>query len=162
MRVLKDIKHTNKQLAQYLKEAESKARGQVIRSKDLNRLVRERLVRAGYLYKVMNGWYLLSTPTGVGTTTLWYSNYWDFIREYLSARFGQNYCLTPEASLDLHAGSSNIARQVNIITKKKSNETIKLPHGTSILLYQDTKNFPRSIMQKNGLYILRRTSITPG
>lgn len=148
------INNPNKQLAAYLEAARSKAKGQVIRSSDLDRVVRERLTTAGYLSKVMNGWYLLSKPTGAGTTTLWFSNYWDFIREYLNERFGQDYCLTPESSLDLHAGSNIISRQVTVITKKASNETIELLHNTSILLYQDKKNFPTIVVQKNGLNMI--------
>ena len=145
---------TNKQLASYLEAARSVAKGQVVRSADIDRVVRERLTTAGYLSKVMNGWYLLSKSTGAGTTTLWFSNYWDFIREYLKERFGHNYCLTPESSLDLHAGSNIISGQVTVITRKASNETIDLLHDTSLLLYQDDKNFPATIIQKNGINII--------
>ncbi|HEY8271204.1 MAG TPA: hypothetical protein VIG33_09985 [Pseudobdellovibrionaceae bacterium] len=117
----------NGQLAEYLKTARAAARGHVVKSSDIERVVRERLTRAGYLSEVMNGWYLLSTPAGAGTTTLWFSNYWEFIREYLKERFGEEgYCLTPESSLDIYAGQNVISRQVTIITKKASNQTINL------------------------------------
>ena len=138
----------NKQLASYLVTARSRAKGQVLRSSDLRRVVRERLTAAGYLFKVMNGWYLLAKPTGEGSTTLWYSNYWNFIREYLKERFGQDYCLTPESSLDLHAGSNLISRQITVITKKASNETVELLHDTSVFLYQDEKNFQKQSYRK--------------
>ena len=145
----------NGQLAEYLKAARAVARGHVVKSADIERNVRERLTGAGYLSEVMNGWYLLSTPAGAGTTTLWFSNYWDFIREYLKERFGEDgYCLTPESSLDIHAGQNIISRQVTVITKKASNQTINLLHDTSLLTYQDLKNFPPNIVQKNGLNII--------
>lgn len=147
-------KSPTQQLASYLEVARSKAKGQVVKSSDIDRVVRERLTAAGYLSKVMNGWYLLSKPTGVGTSTLWYSNYWSFIKEYMQDRFGQDYCLTPESSLEVHAGSNIISRQITIITKKASNENIELLHGTSILLYQDERNFPTTMTQKNGLNII--------
>jgi len=147
-------KNPSAQLAVYLESAKSKAKGQVVKSSDLDRMVRERLTAAGYLSRVMKGWYLLSKPTGLATTTLWFSNFWDFIREYLSERFGQEYCLSPESSLDLHAGSHSFSRQVIVVTKKASNESIELPHKTSILLYQDEKNFPAIMVKKNGLNII--------
>ena len=121
----------------------------------MNRVVRERLTNAGYLCEVMNGWYLLSTPSGAGTSTLWFSNYWDFVREYLKERFGEDgYCLTPESSLDIHAGQNIISRQVTVITKKATNQTINLLHDTSLLIYQDAKNFPAVVTEKSGLKII--------
>lgn len=144
----------SQKLVQDLKKAKTKARGQVIRSYDLERSVRERLTSAGYLSRVMNGWYLLTNPTGIGTTTLWWGNYWDFVREYLQERFGQDYCLSAESSLDLYAGNNLIEKQLTVISKKPSNETIQLPHDTSLLLYQNETSFPDRMIQKNGLNIL--------
>lgn len=37
------------------------------------------------------------------------------------------------------------------MTKKLSNQTVRLPHDTSIVLYADKKNFPSTIFKKNGL-----------
>lgn len=138
-------------LAKMLTAAQKVAVGHVIRSSDLDRQTRERLTAAGYLSEVMRGWYLLTTPAGTGTSTLWYSNYWDFIREYLKDRFGEDYCLTAESSIDLISGQNIISRQVTIVTKRSSNQVIQLPHDTSMLLYQDAKNFPESIEKENGL-----------
>ncbi len=144
----------NRQIVEALNAAKKAARGHVVRSIDIDRKVRERLTRAGYLSKVMDGWYLLSKPAGAGTTTIWFSNYWDFIREYLKERFGEDYCLTPESSLDIHAGQNVISRQVTVITKKPSNQTVNLLHDTSLLTYQDVKGFPKTIVKKNGLNII--------
>ncbi len=146
--------HKNQQLARLLATTKSISRGQIVRSADIDRITRETLTAAGYLSKVMKGWYLLSRPAGVGTTTLWFSNYWDFVREYLNERFGQEYCLTAESSLDLHAGSQSISKQVTVMTKKASNETVDLLFDTSILLYQDEKNFPTDIIQKNKINVM--------
>jgi Fic/DOC family protein len=138
-------------LAKLLTEARAAAIGHVIKSSALERQTRERLTAAGYLSEIMRGWYLLTTPAGVGTSTLWYSNYFDFVREYLTERFGQDYCLTAESSLDLISGQNIISRQVTIITKRPSNQVIQLPHHTSLMLYQDAKNFPEQMGQENGL-----------
>ncbi len=155
-----DIKNTkpdptktlqNELLAKFLTEAKKIAKGNVIRSGGLERATREKLSTAGYLYEIMRGWYLLTTPAGKGTSTLWFSNYWNFVREYLSDRFGEEYCLTAESSLDLQSEQNIISRQITIITKRASNQTINLPHDTSLLLYQDEKNFPAIVAKKNGL-----------
>ncbi len=139
-------------IAKFLKEAQLVAKGNVIKSSDLDRSTREKLTFAGYLSEVIRGWYLLTTPGGKGTTTLWYSNYWDFIREYLKERFGEDgYCLTAESSLDLISGQNIISNQITIVTKKPSNQTIDLLFKTSILLYQDLKNFPTVIEKVGGL-----------
>lgn len=142
----------NHALATLLTEARRVSTGNIIRSADLDRPTREKLTFAGYLNEVIRGWYLLTTPAGKGTSTLWFSNYWDFIREYLTERFTEDgYCLTAESSLDLISGQNIVSRQVTIITKKPSNQTINLPFDTSILIYQDAKNFPSVIEKTNGI-----------
>lgn len=123
----------------------------VIRSADIDRGTRERLVKAGYLEKVVRGWYLLTNPAGKGTSALWYSNYWEFIKQYLDDRFQDDYCLSPESSLNLISGQNTIPRQIIILTKKKSNQTIDLPHGTSVLFYTDSSNFPEAIHKHEGI-----------
>ena len=79
------MEQQNKLLAQALSEAKANSQNDVIRSASLDRGARERLVGAGYLEEVMRGWYLLTTPSGVGTTTLWFRSYWEFIKQYLDA-----------------------------------------------------------------------------
>jgi len=82
------------------------ARGIIaIRSKDLTRTHRERLLENGFLQEIMKGWYLASRPDeGRGDSTAWYTCFWDFCAAYLSERFGTEWCLSPEQSLSLHAG----------------------------------------------------------
>jgi fido (protein-threonine AMPylation protein) len=103
----------------------------------------------------MRGWYLLTNPAGAGTTTLWFSNYWEFIKQYLNDRFGESdYCLSSESSLDVYAAQNIISRQLVVITKKASNQTIALPHDTSVMLYTDAKNFPELISKKEGINLI--------
>lgn len=143
----------NEILAQALSEAKSKSKNSVIRSEDLNRGTRERLTQAGYLEEVMRGWYLLTTPSGIGTTTLWFSSYWTFIGEYLMFRFGaDDYCLSAESSLELHAGQTIAPQQIQALTKKPSNQIINLLHATSLILIID-KNFP-VIERKENLNVM--------
>ena len=50
-----------------------------IRSSDLERLDRERLVKNGFLQPVMKGWYIPFRPDEVaGESTAWYASFWDF------------------------------------------------------------------------------------
>lgn len=53
-----------------------------IRSQDLGRLHRERLMRAGFLKPVIKGWYIASGPeeSGDGETTAWYASFLGFLR----------------------------------------------------------------------------------
>lgn len=142
----------NKFLAQALIEAKAKGKNSVIRSEDLDRGTRERLTQAGYLEEVMRGWYLLTTPSGVGTTTLWFSSYWEFIGQYLKDRFGEDYCLSAESSLEIHVGQTTTPSQVQALTKKPSNQMIDLLHNSSMILVID-KNFPE-MEKKDGLNVM--------
>jgi len=60
-----------------------------IRSSDLERTNRERLVKNGFLQPVMKGWYTPSRPDEVaGECTAWYAAFWGFCGSYLNERFG--------------------------------------------------------------------------
>ncbi len=142
-------------LTEALQRAKEASINEVVRSSKLERGVRERLEKASFLTEVMRGWYLLTNPSGAGTTTLWFSNYWEFIKQYLADRFSADgYCLSSESSLDVYAAQNIISRQLVVMTKKSSNQTIELPHSTSLLLYKDEKNFPTELFKKEGLNLL--------
>ncbi len=71
-----------------------------IRSRDLSRIHRERLVKNGFLKQVMKGWYIPACPDEVpGDSTAWYASFWNFCAAYLAKRFGKDWCLSPEQSL---------------------------------------------------------------
>lgn len=139
-------------LGDALAKAKASSNRDVIRSADIDRTTRERLVQAGYLEEVVRGWYLLTNPAGKGTSTLWFSNYWEFAKQYLENRFGDDgYCLSPESSLNLFSGQGVISNQIIVLTKKTSNQVLNLPHNTSILFYTETKNFPENLIKYEGL-----------
>jgi len=145
----------NKSLAEALKAAKEASEDGVIEHSTLDSKHAGILKRAGCLTPVIRGWYLLSKPEPSGGTTIWYVGFWPFIRVYLLKRFGkQGYCLSADTSLDLHTGEEHIARQITAITRKTSNQTIKLPQDTSLLLYSDSKNFPESPEKLNGIYVM--------
>jgi hypothetical protein len=118
---------------QILKEFQE--RGQIaIRSKELPRVHRERLLKSGFIRDVMKGWYIPSRPdeTG-GESTAWYASYWDFCRAYLRFRFGENWSLSPEQSLLLLVGNRTVPAQLLVRSPRARNQITKLVHKTSLL-----------------------------
>ena len=105
-----------------------------IRSEELGRTDRERLVRNGFLRPVMKGWYIAARPDeAAGESTAWYASFWGFCSEYLTARFDEAWCLSPEQSLLLHAGNWTVPRQLLVRADGGSNRPVTLLHGTSLL-----------------------------
>lgn len=104
-----------------------------VRSSDLSRTHRERLIENGFLQEVMKGWYISARPDGqAGESTAWYASFWDFCAAYLNERFGTEWSLSPEQSLMLHAGNFNVPKQLLVRTPKGGNKPTSLPHGTSL------------------------------
>jgi len=105
-----------------------------VRSADLSRTHRERLLKNGFLREVMKGWYVPSDPEEQrGESTGWYTSFWDFCSAYLEARFGKEWCLAPEQSLFLHAGNQTVPQQLLVRTPKGGNKPTNLPHNTSLM-----------------------------
>ena len=105
-----------------------------VRSGDLTRTHRERLVKNGYLQEVMKGWYIPARPEeATGQSTAWYASFWGFCAAYLQERFGANWSLSPEQSLLLHAGNMTVPRQLLVRSPKARNKITTLPHDTSLL-----------------------------
>ena len=123
----------NEKLAASLAQLEilQKQDRHVFRSAELTRVHRERLVRNGFLRKVMKGW-LISSGPDPGDTTPWFASFWEFCASYCTSRFAEAWCLSPEQSLMLHAENTIIPQQVIIYTPKGTNNTVQLPLDTSL------------------------------
>jgi hypothetical protein len=105
-----------------------------IRSADLSRTHRERLLRNGFLQEVMKGWYIPSDPEEQrGDSTGWYASFWDFCSAYLEQRFGKQWCLSPEQSLFIHAGNRAVPQQLLVRAPKGGNKPTNLLHNTSLM-----------------------------
>jgi hypothetical protein len=105
-----------------------------IRSRDLDRRARERLVAAGYLQPVIKGWYVPARPDErPGDSTAWYASFWTFCASYLESRFNENWVLSPEQSLLLHTGNTTVPRQLLVRSPDASNNITALAHETGIL-----------------------------
>lgn len=104
-----------------------------IRASQLSRTHRERLAKNGFIREVMKGWYICAAPDDVpGESTAWYISFWAFCADYLNARFGQEWCLSPEQSLSLWTGDWTVPRQVLVRSPRGGNKPIALPYETSI------------------------------
>lgn len=123
-----------------------------IRSRDLGRTDRERLVKAGFLKEVIKGWYIPSRPDEApGDSTAWYASFWDFCGAYLTERFGREWCLSPEHSLALHAGNRTVPAQLLVRTPKGGNKPTALPHGTSLFDVRNAMPKESEIALRDGL-----------
>ena len=105
-----------------------------IRAADLSRTHRERLLKNGFIQEVMKGWYTPSRPDEPpGESTAWYASFWEFCSNYLTTRFGDNWCLSPEQSISLHIGDKTVPRQLLVRSPRGGNKPTGLLHDTSIL-----------------------------
>lgn len=126
----------SEKLAESLEELHAlQTHGKVaIKSGDLARTHRERLIKNGFLQEVMKGWYIPTRPDdNAGESTAWYASFWDFCAAYLEERFGQKWCLSPEQSLFLHIGKTTVPAQLLVRAPGAHNNTISFPHKTSLL-----------------------------
>lgn len=104
-----------------------------IRTTNLTRVHRERLLKNGFIREVMKGWYIPTRPDGpAGERTDWYASFWAFCSAYLSERFGDQWCLGAEPSLALHTGNWTVPRQLLVRAPKGGNKPTGLLHDTSI------------------------------
>ena len=122
------------QSLEILRTLQTSERAGAIRARDLSRTHRERLLANGFLQEVIKGWFIPSRPDEVkGESTAWYASFWRFCAAYLEARFGTQWCLSPEQSLSLHAGNWTVPAQLAARSPRAGNKLTKLPYGTSLL-----------------------------
>jgi hypothetical protein len=124
-----------------------------IRATDLKRIDRERLLKNGFLQEVMKGWYIASRPHdgAGGESTAWYASFWAFCAAYLRARFGNDWCLSPEYSLFLHAGNDAVPPQLVVRSPRGGNKAAALPYGTSLLDVRAALPDEKDIQERDGL-----------
>lgn len=125
-----------------------------IRSGDLTRTHRERLVQNGFLQEVIKGWYVCSRPDEpAGESSAWYTSFWPFCAAYLEHLKGKDWCLSPEQSLSLHAENWTVPKQLLLRATKARNNITVLPYGTSLLDVRATLPDDKDIVKKEGLHL---------
>jgi hypothetical protein len=123
-----------------------------IRSSDLTRTHRERLVQNGFLQEVIKGWYIPSRPDGAsGESTAWYASFWTFCASYLENLKSEDWCISPEQSISLHVGNWAVPKQLLIRASKARNNITPLPHNTSLLDIRSSLPMGDNMVIKDGL-----------
>ena len=123
-----------------------------IRSADLSRTHRERLLKNGFLQEVIKGWYIPSRPDETaGESTAWYTSFWKFCASYLKSRFADAWCLSPEQSLFLHTENWRVPPQLLVRSPKANNNITALPHETALLDVRGAIPAAKDTTEKDGL-----------
>ena len=125
----------------------------VIRSSELSRLHRERLLEQGFLKEAMKGWLISTSPEARdGDSTPWYASFWEFCARYCNERFGDDWHLSPEQSVMLLAENTVIPKQIVVYSPKGTNHNIELLFGTSLYdLKQADMPDPADVTMRDGL-----------
>ncbi len=124
---------------------------QAIPGTELSRADREALLRAGFLKKVIRGWYIPTRPDEAkGDTSAWYASVREFIASYADKRFGESWHVNPEQSLLLRSGERTVPRQVQIWATAGTNQAVELLHGCSLYIYKAAKLLPSSPVEDCG------------
>lgn len=128
-------------------------RGQIaIRSSGLSRTHRQRLLKHGFIQEVMKGWYIPARPDETaGESTAWYASFWRFCASYLEERFGQDWCLSPEQSISVHAENRTVPAQLLVRSSAGQNNLVALPFKTSLLAVKAVAPPSADIIEKDGL-----------
>ncbi|GLU52650.1 hypothetical protein Dfri01_21110 [Dyadobacter frigoris] len=118
---------------QFLHDLQQKG-GVGIHTNDMpSRKYREILSKNGFIREVTKGWYIATNPEEKdGETTAWYSSYWDFVAVFLEHRYGENWSLSADQSLLLHAGNQVVPQQLLVRSPQGNNNPTPLPHKTSL------------------------------
>jgi len=126
-----------------------------IKSSILSRTHRERLVENGFIKEVYLGWYMIVPPNEKdGDSTSWYSSYWTFCAQLLEDKYGQNWYISPEQSLLLHAGNWTIPQQLIIRSPDGGNFKTDLPFNTSLFHIKSPLPAKSEIIAISGVRLL--------
>jgi Fic/DOC family len=104
-----------------------------IHTNEINNLLRQRLVKQGFLKEVVRGWYIPASPDErMGDSTSWYSSYWVFCARYIAEKYKNNWIVSADQSLQLHSGNQTVPIQLMIKSPEASNFKTDLPYNTSL------------------------------
>ena len=126
----------------------------VIKANELSRTHKARLLASGFIQEVIKGWFITSRPENPkGDTTSWYASFWDFVHIYLTSRFEDNWCLSPDQSLQILGGSWTVPKQLLVRSPKARNKVTRLIFNTSIFDMRTTLPVKSEIKSMDGLNI---------
>lgn len=126
-----------------------------IHTDELSRTDRERLVENGFLKEVTRGWYIISRPDErKGDTTSWYHSFWNFCSRFLNERYGEEWCLSPEQSLQFHAGNQSVPTQLLVKSPTATNSKTDLLFDTSVFGMVSELPVKKETIELDGMRIL--------
>lgn len=132
---------------------------QCIHVGEMEQSLRKILLDKGLLLEIVRGWYLLSrSQTEPNWPEVWRTSFWPFCARYLDYRFGQDWCLSANTSLLLHAENWNAPSALTVIAKGAKNRTVRLPFGTSLFCEQPTLPEPDDIIILRGIRMFTLTA----
>lgn len=135
-----------------LRKLQNKDEIVAIKTSEVNRTHRERLVKNGFLKEVSRGWYIVTNPENQqGESTSWYNSYWNFCSRYLENKYNGKYCISPEQSLLLHAGNTVIPVQLIIKSPNGPNKIIPLLYNTSLFELKAELSTENKLSYINGI-----------
>jgi hypothetical protein len=130
-----------------------------IKTDSLTRTHRERLLTNGFIKEVYKGWYMIVPPNEArGDTTSWYSSYWQFCSQVLEDMYDENWCISPEQSLLIHAGNWTVPQQLIVKSPAASNNKTELPHNASLFHIKSPLSAKNEIINYNGIRMLSMTA----
>ncbi|HRV56362.1 MAG TPA: cell filamentation protein Fic, partial [Mangrovimonas sp.] len=107
----------------------------------------------------MLGWYIaVAHDEQAGDSTSWYSSFWDFCARYLQERYEDDYCISAEQSLMLHAGNIAVPKQLIIRSTKGNNTATPLLYGTSLFVMKSPLPDKAEIETYNGVRVVNLVS----
>jgi hypothetical protein len=126
-----------------------------IKTDALTRTNRERLLANGFIKEIYKGWYIIVSPNETkGDTTSWYSSYWQFCSQVLEDMYQDNWCISPEQSLLIHAGNWTVPQQLIVKSPVASNNKTELPYNTSLFHIKSPLPAKNEIINNNGIRML--------
>lgn len=119
-----------------------------------NRTYREILIKNGFIKEVTKGWYIAADPgEKQGDTTSWYSDYWQFCAKFLDYKYGDQWCLSADQSLLIHAGNWTVPQQLMVRSPQGNNNPTPLPHNTSLFNLKTDLPLTQQIVIERGIRI---------
>jgi len=114
--------------------------------------IRALLVKKGFLKEIIKGWYIPADPgERPGDSTSWYTSYWDFCIKFMEFKYGADWCISAEQSLQLHSGNYTVPIQLIVKSPLANNTVTSLPFNTTLFNLKADLPDPSLRTQQDGL-----------
>lgn len=126
-----------------------------IKSDSLTRVIRERLLKNGFIKEVYKGVYMIKPPDEQpGDSTSWYHSFWKFASQIVEEKYQDDWYISPEQSLLIHSGNWTVPTQLVVKSPKATNFSTELPYGTSLFQMASPLPVKNEIIKMDGVRLL--------